>query len=71
MSDSTLARICEAHGITIEDLRGPSHAAVYVQARRCAARELRARKLSLPSIGRLLHRHHTTILNLLAPKGAA
>ena len=48
------------------DVRGPSHEAVCVEARRRVARQLRADGWSYPRIGRALGgRHHTTIMNLL------
>jgi hypothetical protein len=70
-----LQRVCEAHEIRIEDLRNPSHAQYLVSARRQAAVELRNRGLSLPHIGRILHRadgtpmHHTSILHLVESPG--
>ena len=62
---TTIERVCQERGLAVEDLLSGSHAWELVAARRLVAHELRVRSLSLPAIGRILHRHHTSILYLL------
>jgi hypothetical protein len=50
-------------------LRGASRHASTVDMRRTIAQMLRAKNWSYPAIGRVLNRHHTTIMSLLDPKG--
>lgn len=57
-----IEQIAKQHGFTADQIRGRRRYAKIVEARHAIACALRARGLSLPLIGRLLQRHHTTIL---------
>ena len=61
-------RLCREHGALASDIRGPSRKAVLVAKRRAIARAMHEAGLSLPQIGLSMHRHHSTIINLLRPK---
>jgi len=63
-------RCCSEANIHIDQLLGPSHAPHIVQVRARAVLELRERGLSLPRIGLMLNRHHTSILSMLAKSRA-
>lgn len=53
-------------GLRPEDLTGYSRRADHVWPRFCAIKACREyAKMSLPQIGRIFNRHHTTILNAL------
>lgn len=52
-------------------LLGPSRSDRAVMARRAAIVVLRGEGLSLPAIGRIIGRHHTTVLNALRRAGDA
>lgn len=59
----TIAQVAAEHGLSKSDITGPSRRPDICAARWEAMRRLRAKSLSLPSIGRLLNRHHTTVLD--------
>lgn len=61
--------VCNEHSVSKEDLRSHSRKPHLVRARWDAMKLLRARGLSLPAIGRLLNRHHTTVLDGLRRAG--
>ena len=48
---------------TVEEITGPCRARPLVWLRFAIMEQMRARGLSLPAIGRLLHRDHTTVLH--------
>ena len=52
-------------GISLDALRGPCRETALVDARQDVAVMLRDRGLSLPQIGRVINRHHASVLNLL------
>lgn len=56
---------CHTYGVSLAALTGPGRSAWLVRARTAAALELRGMGLSLHEIGRVLNRHHTTVLYLL------
>ena len=56
---------CEAFECHPADLLGASHEPQFVAGRRLIAYRLRTAGWSLSRIGRVLGRHHTTVLNLL------
>lgn len=58
-------QIVETAGITLEQMRGRGKQRVLVETRRIVAAYLRRRGCSLPEIGRVLNRDHTSVLNLL------
>ena len=58
-----LAVVCAQHGLTKADLIGRSRCLPINRARQEAYYELRAIGLSLPRIGQILHRDHTTIMS--------
>ncbi len=63
--ETDLEVIAEAAGASLAMLRGRSRRRALVELRRIGARYLRTRGCSLPEIGELLGRDHTTILHLL------
>ena len=65
---TTFARLCAEHKTTPDDIRGPRRERALMAKRREIALRLRSAGLSLPQIGRLMKRHHATIINLLRPK---
>lgn len=54
--------IARVFGYSITELRGSCRDRRLTQVRWIAAATLRDRNLSLPQIGRVLNRHHTSIL---------
>jgi chromosomal replication initiation ATPase DnaA len=61
-----IVRVAEAHGVTLGDVLGYSRRAYIVAARRAAMHALRDEcGYSLCQIGRLLGRHHTTVMHAL------
>ncbi len=63
--EADLEEIAEAGSASLAMLRGRSRRRPLVELRRIGARYLRMRGCSLPEIGELLGRDHTTILHLL------
>lgn len=66
---SVLQAVANRHRLTIDDIKGPSRKAYICRARWDAMRLLRDRGLSLPSIGRMLNRDHTTVVHGLRRAG--
>ncbi len=58
-------QIVGAAGVTVDQMRGRRKGRELVEVRRIVAAYLRRRGCSLPEIGRVLNRDHTTVLNLL------
>ena len=58
-------QIASAAGVTVDHLRGSSRTRAMVEVRRIVAAYLRRRGCSLPEIGRILNREHTTVQHLL------
>ncbi len=58
-------QIVDAAGLTLEQVRGRGKGRGLVEVRRIVAAYLRRRGCSLPEIGRVLNRDHTSVLNLL------
>lgn len=54
-----------ACGVEVEDLKGRSHRRELVTVRRIFAKRAHSEGFSSPAIGRMINRHHTTILHLL------
>lgn len=63
MAAPILARVADAHGLTPDDLRGPSRCAHVVQARWEAMAALRAEGASTTAIGRAVRRDHSTVMS--------
>jgi len=64
-----LAKICQQHQISRDELLGTHRGKRFVAARRDAARMLRdGFGLSYPQIGDIMNRDHSTILNLMKMK---
>ena len=63
MTASIIERASYATCRTVEEITGPSRARPLTWLRFAIMAEMRGRGLSLPTIGRLLHRDHTTILH--------
>jgi DNA-binding NarL/FixJ family response regulator len=62
---SLLVDVCRARCVPLEDVVGPSHGRVFVEARReFVKRARRELKVSYPVIGRAMNRDHTTALHL-------
>ena len=55
-------RIAAAYGMTLDEVRSRSRKTGRVAARKAIAAAMRGIGLSYPQIGRMLCRHHTTIL---------
>lgn len=53
----------DAHKVSVSDVLGARRTAIVSEARRSIMREMRALGMSLPKIGYLLGRHHTTVLS--------
>jgi chromosomal replication initiation ATPase DnaA len=64
-----LSSVANRNGLTVEELLERDNSPSLVKVRRQFAAEAHAKGFSLPEIGRVLHRHHTTVLNLLNGKG--
>ena len=62
-----IAEIAERHEVSLADVLGPSRFQHVVRARFAAIRAVRQRypEMSLPQLGRLFNRDHTTILHAL------
>ena len=59
-----LAEVAASHGVTVKDIKGPCRFTFVALARREAYYRLHAEtSLSLPQIGALLAKHHTTVLH--------
>lgn len=63
MSNETILRAAKVSGIPAADIIGRRKTPDACLARYAVMDALRAKGLSLPSIGRLVHRHHTTVLD--------
>lgn len=63
---SLLADACGAAGCSIEDLLSPSRRQPVVVARRRVAADLRRLGWSYPAIGRIMQRHHSSIIGLIS-----
>ncbi len=63
-------RVSEATGVPLDDLLGRKRHKSIASARRELYHALRWRGMSLPEIGSLLERDHTTILSGLRPSGS-
>jgi sulfur carrier protein ThiS len=61
----SLQRIAKAHGLTTRDIRGRDRHRDVVKVRRIVASTLRAQGMTVEEIGDVMHRDHTTVLNLL------
>ena len=63
-SSEIIYRVAQKHGVGVGDIRGPSRKPILVLARQEAAYEIRMKRgLSLPQIGVMLGRDHTTVLH--------
>jgi Bacterial dnaA protein helix-turn-helix len=60
-------QIVAAAGLTLDQVRGHGRRREETEVRRIVAAYLRRRGCSLPEIGRVLNRDHTSVLNLLRP----
>lgn len=60
-----IARVAALHDLPVDDITGTNRSQRAMIARRQAMRELRDRGLSFPRIGKLLNRHHATVLRIL------
>lgn len=58
-----LERASKATGYSVADITGPCRVQHLCWVRFAVMEALRAKGLSLPSIGRIIHRHHATVLN--------
>ena len=67
MSAGILNNVCNRLGIPIAAIRGRSQNKDLVKARALIAKKMRAKKYTMPRIGRLLNRHHATVFCYLNP----
>lgn len=63
-----LEQVAEKHSLTAEDLISKRQWLEMMDARRDFAIQAREKGYSFPHIGRVLHRHHTTIVHLVKQK---
>lgn len=70
MSNETILRAARATGYSVDDITGPCRARPLAWTRFAVMDALRAKGLSLPCIGRLVRRDHTTVLNGLRQANA-
>jgi chromosomal replication initiation ATPase DnaA len=64
-----LRSVSAEHGVSVDELRGPRRNNRLIEARRAVIQALRDCGLSLPQIGRFVHRDHTTVLHHLNYEG--
>ena len=65
----TVVAICQAHGVSVDLVRGPFRTAYLVRIRRQIAHALRDLGCSTAQTGRLLGgRDHTTVMSYLRPE---
>lgn len=60
-----LTDVSKRHGVSVAELLHDGKGKRLINARREVAQDLRDRGWSYPDIGRVLKRHHTTVMNLL------
>ena len=60
-----LAAFCRVYGVSIEEMVRRNNSAILVDLRRAFAEKAREQGYSFPTIGRAIHRHHTTVIALL------
>jgi hypothetical protein len=66
-----LVSVASDTGVSAITMQGPMQNQRVIRARRIFARRAKERGHSLTAIGAMLHRHHTTVMNLLRyPPGA-
>jgi hypothetical protein len=58
-------QMCEFHGADPDEILSSGHSRELVDFRRAFCKAARRHGYSSTSIGALIHRHHTTVLNLL------
>lgn len=63
--DKTINLVCKIHDISKDHLLGGAGGGLAIKARRCLSVALRAGGWSLPRIGKLINRDHTSILHNL------
>lgn len=63
-----LSAVCHHMRIHPAEIRGKSRDARIVQARVMIAQRMRDNGYTLPRIGRILNRHHTTVMSYLDPE---
>lgn len=66
-----IAQVAACHGFTVEDILGPSRKAPIIIARQDAMIEvfLHRLDLTLPMIGRIFHRDHSTVVHAVKRRG--
>lgn len=64
-----IVRVAALHDIAPEDITGPSRLRRHCEARWQVMRELAARGISTPAIGRILNRDHATVIHGLRRAG--
>lgn len=60
---SMLSELCIKHSVSFADVVGPCHDKNLIAVRREFAHIARAQGCSFPRIGRILHRHHSTVIH--------
>lgn len=65
LKSEILREICNRHDQLISDVLSRSRVTEVVRCRRAVAQELKAEGYRVCEIGRLLHRNHGTVHNLL------
>lgn len=66
-ASDVVAAVAHEHGVRISDIRGRKRDPFLVRLRVNIAKQLRGEtwRMSFPEIGRVLGRHHTTIIHYL------
>jgi len=64
MIEEIIEESCMIYDVTKRQLLGPSRKQDYFRARQFVARKLRTHGYFYEQIGKILNRHHTTIMNM-------
>ncbi|MEQ9426992.1 MAG: helix-turn-helix domain-containing protein [Cyclobacteriaceae bacterium] len=63
--DKVVKKVCMRHGYSITELRSQGRSPELILARKEAMTELRKLDFSYNSIGKYMHRHHSTVMNAI------
>lgn len=69
--EQLLLNVATEHAMTVGELLGGSHDPRYVAARRRFAFQARERGYSYPQIGRMLHKHHSSVIHMVRKQNGA
>ncbi len=60
--------LCREYSVTPTVIRSPARSRYATRMRRVIARDMRIAGYSFPEIGRVMRRHHTTIIYMVDPE---